>query len=971
MTDGTEAATPVEYTGRVPETLEEANALYQRYIDGEISLPDHMVAACLEVQARHINPIPKQLRDCRFVKVYPKEKRPIGEHWQDNNYDYGDLDLLDHIRTGGNYGVMPFGGVCIIDADNLTSFASAGILEKLEKTFTVMSGREDGGRHFYVYCPDALNEKIGLYDPATGSEAGDLRGSGHKNQVVGPGSLHPSGKRYTVIDPGAPLMEMKWSELKSLLAPLMKGKKNPSPKAPQPSRNVARGSDDEILSRCLKTSKGKFKALFEGDISGYSSPSEADLALCTILAMHTRDAGQIDRLFRQSGLNREKWDREDYSGRTIAKALSGVNPSNRRICLTNRPLQDITTDALCAIQEANEPPRLFIRGGEMVFPDRDEKGIPFIRALTEHGLKGELARASGWYRLKKGKDGWEETTAIPTLETARDILSRPTLEWGLYPLASLTQTPVIDLETGKFRDTEGYDLRTWTYYLPSTGFALSEIPEKPTDGDISRGKEIIEDIFHDFPFVDDQSRHNAYGGLVTAVLRPVIPGPVPLFLVDKPQAGSGASLMQKCIYTIATGEAPEEGGAPERDEEWEKVILSILAKGRQIYTFDNIDRKLSSETLSRLLTSINYTERVLGTNRNVTYPNRVFWQANGNNVEIGGDIARRMWVSKIDPQMALPWQRTDFKHPDILSWSRDHRGEIVGAVFILTRGWIQAGAPSPTKIPVLGGYEGWHEIIGGIMEFTGYTEFLQNVNKIAIEGDIELKQDEEFLTALLDTFESTSWQVRDIELAMENEKDRHEAGKVLLSNSLPDRLADAWKDPSQDFKKRCGRYLRAKKEKRYPNGLMVTNRIQDLHDKVQRWCVLKWKEIPQTPQTAQAQLSTSGVCGDCGVSHGQYVREKKEEGNVHAYYNRHGNSPQTPQTPHSFIPVHVLMDLDPFVGIDGRTYSLNRGDIASLPEPNARALIDRHAAVEVQTSTPAISIPTERAIHISDEDGDE
>ncbi|MFQ7644172.1 hypothetical protein, partial [Ruthenibacterium lactatiformans] len=41
------------------------------------------------------------------------------------------------------------------------------------------------------------------------------------------------------------------------------------------------------------------------------SHSEADIALCNALAWWTNcDAARVDRLFRQSGLMREKWDRQ-------------------------------------------------------------------------------------------------------------------------------------------------------------------------------------------------------------------------------------------------------------------------------------------------------------------------------------------------------------------------------------------------------------------------------------------------------------------------------------------------------------------------------------------------------------------------------------------------------------------------------------------------------------------------------------
>jgi putative DNA primase/helicase len=71
-----------------------------------------------------------------------------------------------------------------------------------------------------------------------------------------------------------------------------------------------------------------FAALWRGDTSAYKGDdSAADEALCCALAFWTRDPGQMDRLFRGSGLMRDKWEREDYRERTIAKALSTVTTS--------------------------------------------------------------------------------------------------------------------------------------------------------------------------------------------------------------------------------------------------------------------------------------------------------------------------------------------------------------------------------------------------------------------------------------------------------------------------------------------------------------------------------------------------------------------------------------------------------------------------------------------------------------------
>jgi primase-polymerase (primpol)-like protein len=94
-------------------------------------------------------------------------------------------------------------------------------------------------------------------------------------------------------------------------------------------------SDEEIITRAMKARNGaKFERLWKGDYSDYlkangkPDQSRADLALCNLLAFWTNDPKTIDRLFRQSGLMRPKWDRaaragETYGGGTIKRALEG------------------------------------------------------------------------------------------------------------------------------------------------------------------------------------------------------------------------------------------------------------------------------------------------------------------------------------------------------------------------------------------------------------------------------------------------------------------------------------------------------------------------------------------------------------------------------------------------------------------------------------------------------------------------
>lgn len=95
------------------------------------------------------------------------------------------------------------------------------------------------------------------------------------------------------------------------------------------------GSDDsdpiddlEIISTARRAKNAdKFCKLYDrGDFSDYGSHSEADIALCNILAFYSQgDIDAIDRIFRDSALYRDKWERDDYRKSTIYKAVALCN----------------------------------------------------------------------------------------------------------------------------------------------------------------------------------------------------------------------------------------------------------------------------------------------------------------------------------------------------------------------------------------------------------------------------------------------------------------------------------------------------------------------------------------------------------------------------------------------------------------------------------------------------------------------
>ena len=92
----------------------------------------------------------------------------------------------------------------------------------------------------------------------------------------------------------------------------------------------------DIICKLRKQKNGrKFRKLFDrGDFSDYGSHSEADLALCSMIAFRVGDdPDAIDQIFRQSALYREKWEREDYRGETIEKGIESCNGVYHRTLL--------------------------------------------------------------------------------------------------------------------------------------------------------------------------------------------------------------------------------------------------------------------------------------------------------------------------------------------------------------------------------------------------------------------------------------------------------------------------------------------------------------------------------------------------------------------------------------------------------------------------------------------------------------
>ncbi len=703
-----------------------------------------------------------------------------------------------------------------------------------------------------------------------------LPGKG-RNFNVPNGPTDPAGKRAQIglFDRGRffALTGNLYQESPSVLADdqaavdwllsLMEPRRREGPTPPKTS--VPDLTDADILDRARRAKNGaKFTRLLAGEWEdAYASQSEADLALCCMLAFWCGpNSSRIDALFRQSGLAREKWlEREDYRQATIASAMERTrefySPKKRRSSPAPRPgspanqseaalpeiwagarqLPAITRDALAGLLAANDPPQLFARGGRMVAVVRDERDRCVIAGVSEAALRGRMARSGFYYKLNKDK---ERIECAPPLEVVRDLLALEASEWKFPALDGLAEAPFLRPD-GTICDRPGYDPATGLFHAPAPGLRLVEIPETPMRDHVDVALDLLEGAIGDFPFVDAAGKANAIASMLTPLVRPAISCPTPLALYDAPQAGTGKTLLAEVVAIVATGRGAETFSAPTDPEEWRKKITTALSSGTNVVVIDNIVHRLDSDSLCMALTATTIVDRQFRTFDKIVLPVKCTWIATGNNIQLGGDMPRRCYWIRLDAKQSQPFRRTGFRHPYLLTWAQEHRGELLAALLTVARYWYVQGRPQPKTVRPLGSFEGWCTTVGGMLELAGVKGFLANADTMFEQADSEAAQWESFLLALADLFAKSAFRVADVVQSLA-------AGPLAkatvepkpLREALPDFLADAADRTTGFFQRRLGKAFAAQVGRRFGASQVFLERAdEDPKAKVQRWKVVK------------------------------------------------------------------------------------------------------------------------------------
>ncbi len=328
-----------------------------------------------------------------------------------------------------------------------------------------------------------------------------------------------------------------------------------------------------------------------------------------------------------------------------------------------------------------------------------------VRPMQPATLREMLARHCDFVRYGGGGGG-ELRPAHPPRWAVGALLGRGA--WPELPvLEGVVETPVLRPD-GSVLQEPGYDPATGLLYAPDQEF--DPVPERPSATEIETARALLEETVGDFPFQRPAHRAAWLAALLTPFARPAFDGPAPLVLIDANLAGTGKSLLADVCSAIVTGSAAARMSYSADEEEIRKQITCLALEAARLVLIDNVTGVFGSPTLDRALTAESWRDRLLGSNHQVSLPLKVTWLATGNNVILRGDTPRRCLHVRLESRRERPEERTDFRHPRLLSWVLAQRRRLVPAALVLLRAHTTAQG-SPPSLRGWGSYEGWSDTV--------------------------------------------------------------------------------------------------------------------------------------------------------------------------------------------------------------------------------------------------------------------
>ncbi len=523
----------------------------------------------------------------------------------------------------------------------------------------------------------------------------------------------------------------------------------------------------------------------------------------------------------------------------------------RATIVVNRDRLAVINDLTGAMLSRWNAIELFCHGG-VISRRRGDEMRPVDRG-SFHDLVQETAIT---VNENEGANGLTYSYSWPDPGTMAATMSRAD---QFAPLDRISHAPFVR-DDGTVVTEPGYDETTRTMLIPDEVFAGLEVPEDPSGEEIAAARDLLlTEWLGDFPFDSEVDRANVLALLITPAIRGMVPK-VPLAVVDGLQMGVGKNLLADSILTVYTGQAAEPmNWVPDADE-LRKQITAAFRTGAEFFVFDEA-HTVEGAPLAQALTAATWQDRILGVSTMANFPNVITWMSLGNNVQVRGDLTRRVYRIALRPRYANPQDRKSetFRHPgtsglDLLSWTRQNRRELMTAILTLVRAWFAQGQPRPQRGVSFGSFEIWEKITGGIVETAGLTGFLDNLKVWRSESDFDTQYWAGHLGWLRQTFGDQTFRTAQV---------REKALADPAAYLAPPKLDDP---ADKGYGKALGEAYSRLRGRRYDQ--LWIERSGTAHGHVSVWRVFDEEENPPTEGNPEREPTPGPVGLGCSLHGG-------------------------------------------------------------------------------------------------------
>jgi hypothetical protein len=383
---------------------------------------------------------------------------------------------------------------------------------------------------------------------------------------------------------------------------------------------------------------------------------------------------------------------------------------------------------------------VFDRGGELI-----RLTIEGVAPVTTDWLLIHLNRLIRFERWDPKKEECKATDCTTRIAQSVSAMSG---EWRLPKLKAILTAPVIT-PSGRIIDRDGYHPEEKIYLdFPDNAQWVPPTQGRIDDKTIQKAVDYIWHWFRLFPFKSAVDRGVFLAALLTAAVRPAL-RTAPGILIDSPVAGSGKTILAKCISRVAGMSIPALLPWDKSDEEMRKRLFAACRIGPAVLCVDNVEGQISSPALCAYTTSETMTDRVLGVSTIISVPVTSMFLITGNNVVLVGDLCRRFLRTTIDPQCEKPYRRAFPFDPEIMI--AENRIPLINAVLSLLKAFLDAGAPQCSDRTA--SFEEWSDLVRSSVCWVRDKGFLDVEDPIlAIDEGYEADPETAKLSALLTTW---------------------------------------------------------------------------------------------------------------------------------------------------------------------------------------------------------------------------